>query len=664
MASDDSPGLRKDLRDDFYAECDELLGAIRQHLLALERSTNAGPPAPAALEALFRSMHTLKGISAIAGMRPAEELAHATEEVLRALTRNELPLTMDRLGLVLEAASLLEKTIGAHRAERRLPTSRPLLERLAGDLQKRTTSPASATPADAPAAASADVNPVSLILARGLQPWRCTFAPAKELDERGINVTTVRERLLELGEIVSAAPNIIPGKGIRFVFILALRDAPANLAAWQVDGLSLEPISVAPPVARAAPSPLTRNDPEPSEPFSLSSSNLVRVDLARLDDLMRIAGELVIQRSRLETRLRRMNESEDLLRDLDVGLGRSLRELRKAIARVRLVPVGELFDRIPFVVRDLASHSDRSVRVITEGSHTEIDKFVAERLKEPLLHLVRNAFTHGIESTRDRLAAGKPAEAVLKLTARSIGEVIEITVRDDGRGIDVPALISKARNSRIHIPDTVDAAAVLRILCTPGFSTRHHADRAAGRGVGMAVVANSVRELGGTLRLQFEPGHGTEFTLRLPLTLSITDAVLVTVGDESCAVPQAAIEEIVQVPSSAVRTIQTTEVVPHRDGLLPLFRLRQHYGLAAGNATDLTIVVVYSDRGAVGVVVDRVHTRREITIRPLADPMVRAPGFSGATELGDGKPVLILDPVALTRGVVRPAAAELSPSTS
>jgi two-component system chemotaxis sensor kinase CheA len=309
---------------------------------------------------------------------------------------------------------------------------------------------------------------------------------------------------------------------------------------------------------------------------------------------------------------------------------------------------------MPFVVRDLSRESTKKARVVLEGHQTEIDKYLVERLKEPLLHLVRNAFSHGIESPKERTAAGKPKEATILLQARSEGESVVIQIRDDGRGINAAAIVARATSLGLQIPHKVESAEVLKILCTPGFSTRDEADLAAGRGVGMAVVANTVRELGGTLSLESWPGKGTVFTMRLPLTLSIAAAFIVSIDEQRCAVPQGSVDEIMQVDATEIRKINQTEVVPYRGGLLPLMRLREMFGLPSQQNGPVTFLVLRSDRGATGLVVDRIQGQREIVIRPLSDPLLRVPGISGATELGDGRPILILDPIAITQGVVRP----------
>jgi two-component system chemotaxis sensor kinase CheA len=215
---------------------------------------------------------------------------------------------------------------------------------------------------------------------------------------------------------------------------------------------------------------------------------------------------------------------------------------------------------------------------------------------------------------------------------------------------------SKAADLQLPVPDVLDNADLLALLCTPGFTTREQADFGSGRGVGMDIVNTTLRELGGSLEMTTEAGAGTTFTLRVPLTLSVTDVIVVAAYPQICAVPQAAVQELIQAPSVSVRTVKRTEVVPYRDGVLPLVRLGGLFGLEPSTQESLTIAVLITERGEVGLVVDRVLSQREVVVRPMPDPLVRARGIAGATELGDGKPVLILDAAALTAGVVRPSA--------
>ena len=345
-------------------------------------------------------------------------------------------------------------------------------------------------------------------------------------------------------------------------------------------------------------------------------------------------------------------------------MSRSLREMRHALKRVRLVAVSEIFSRLPYVVRDLAGEQAKQVDLVIEGRETEIDKFLVERLKEPLLHLVRNAVSHGIEPPAERTAVGKPARATLRLRASAGGEVVRIEIADDGRGIDAEQVAARARALGYEVRDELDDAALLALICLSGFSTAEQTDRVSGRGVGMAVVADALRELGGHLSLHTAPGMGTKFTLQLPLSLSITSALIITTQQQTCAVPQAFVEEIVQVPGAELRTINRTEVAPYRGAVLPFVRLGRAFGEPNSSQPLVTLLVIASERGSAGLLVDRVHGQREVVVRPLVDPLVCVPGVSGATELGDGKPILVLDPATLTRGVVRPRPAAAPAATT
>ena len=684
MTSDFSPELQRELMDDFYAEADEYFTNIRAQLAALESSLTVGSFDHAALESLFRSMHSLKGISAIVVLRDVEQLAHAAEDFLRQLSKGQRSLNNEGLQVLMDATKRLEQIVSAHRLQKPQIEISSLVQELA---RFSGTAPVTTPPQNEPAPTPPPVKPplppvttprpegiaidVSAILARGLIAWRCLFSPSKELDNRGINVGSVRQRLSQLGEIVSAAPRIASGGSMTFDFVVAFRDPPVDLAAWEADGLVLTPIeavAVDGPIKTASKASgnafATTAEDDQASGFFIAPSHFVRVDLARLDELMRLAGDLVIQRSRLEERLQRAigpaAKDHTGLHEVNQSFARTLRDLRQAIGAVRMVSVAEIFARMPFVVRDLARETGKQARLVLLGQQTEVDKFVVERLKEPLLHLVRNALSHGVEMPAQRLAVGKPAEATLRLHAATEGDWVVIRVRDDGRGIDAAAIAKRAAAQGLALPKTLDHAALLTLLCASGFSTRDEADLASGRGVGMAVVQNAVRQLAGSLSLDTEPGQWTEFTLRLPLTLSIMPAFIVHLGGQSCAIAQHSVEQILQIDADQVRLIQKTEIVPYRDGLLPLVRLRQRFGYPPTSSAELVIVVVHSERGSVGLVVDRVLSVREVVVRAMADPLVQVPGISGATELGDGRPVLILDTAALTGGVVRPSTASIA----
>jgi two-component system chemotaxis sensor kinase CheA len=645
LNSDFSPELQRELLDDFFTECDDHLTQIRQLLVQLEPSIDKAQPDLPVVEALFRNFHSFKGISAIVGLRPAEELAHATEDFLRELTRGKISLHADTLELLMAATQRLEKVVVSFRSQQQPPEIQTLLKQLKNesgktkDTQSATASPTSSSPDEA--------------RARGLVIWKFTFIPTRELDARGVNINSVRARLGAIGEILKATPQVKGQGNIAFEFLVALKETPADIAAWENDGITAELLD------QPAPSSPAHSDSEIEHTPFIAPSHVVRVDLPRLDELMRIVGEMVIQRSRLDDEICRLNRKganfdARPLQEINVGFSRSLRELREAIMRVRLVSVAEIFARMPFVVRDLARESEKRARLVLEGQQTEIDKFLIEQLKDPLLHLVRNAFSHGVETPDERRRSGKPEEAVISLQAATSGDSVIITVADDGRGVNKNAVLKRANQMGIATPDVVDDSTLLKILCAPGFSTRDAADRASGRGIGMSVVFDAIRELGGSLSLETEDQRGTKFIIRLPLTLAIAETLIVSAAEQTCAVPQTYVSEVMQINETDVRRVNGIEVIPYRSGILPVYRLATFFRVRRQPPEHPCVLVLNSDRGSSGLLVDRIHGQKEVVVRPMRDPLIQAPGISGATELGDGRPVLILDGAAFTSGAVRP----------
>jgi len=333
-----------------------------------------------------------------------------------------------------------------------------------------------------------------------------------------------------------------------------------------------------------------------------------------------------------------------------VALDRQVRTLREGIMRVRLVPVGEIFRRMPFVVRDLARETGKRVRLELQGQATEIDKFLIERMMDPVLHLVRNAVSHGIETAEERIAAGKRPEGTIVLSAATAGDVVRIEIADDGRGVDAAAVIARAHAAGLPVPPgPADAATLLAVICAPGFSTREQSDRASGRGVGMGVVKSAVDELSGAMYLETERGVGTTFIIDLPVTLAITDALIARVGGDTFAVPQGSVREVIEVATATMLQVERNEMIPYRGGALPVVRLAQLFGIGETARDRLHVFVVGTGTGALGLAVDRIVGQREVVVRTITDPLVRVAGIAGATDLGDGHVVLILDPAVLAR---------------
>jgi len=641
--------------DDYFAEAEEHVIAVRRSLLTLEAALGSELPA-AVLEDLFRSCHSLKGISAMVELREAELLAHHMESCLRAIRQGDVVLSTGNFDSLVNGARTLEGVIVAHRAGQPLPVTDPVLAQLH----------ALAHGDGGTAAAPIALAPVLRLAAASPSPaprWKVTFVPSPALVVRGVKVDTIRTRLLQLGQVTGVAPKVVAGGGVLFEFEVETA-AEEQLAALRGDGVEYEPLPAA--VAAAAPSlesgPGTRGTPDqagerPHDVPVAASANFVRVDLERLDDLMRLVGDMVVTRARLEDTLQRVETHVPFhewraLQEHSAGIERQLRSLREGVMRVRLVPVGEIFRRMPFVVRDLARDNGKRVQLDLVGQATEIDKFLIERMMDPVIHLVRNAVSHAIETPEERVAAGKSPEGTIRLSASTAGESVVLEISDDGAGIDVEAVAARARASGMAIAGgEIDARTLLDIICVSGFSTRDEADRASGRGVGMAVVRRTVEELGGALAVETRSGRGTTFRVTLPLTLAITDAIIVHVGAHTFAVPQAAVREVIEVEARALRSIERNELLTYRGATLPIVRLARLFALAVEARTRFHAIVVGTGLAAVGLLVDRIAGQREIVVKTISDPLLRVEGISGATELGDGRLVLILDVAALSRAL-------------
>jgi two-component system chemotaxis sensor kinase CheA len=393
----------------------------------------------------------------------------------------------------------------------------------------------------------------------------------------------------------------------------------------------------------------------PAPATAAPGSSMVRVDLARLNGVMRLVGDLVITRARLDEMLKQASTTDaavlhDGLEETNAVLERQLRRLRESVMRIRLVPVGEVFERLRFAARDAIRESGKQVRLVFEGQSTEIDKLVVDRMLEPLLHLVRNAVAHGIERPDERVALGKPPEGTVTLRAAAAGDRIRIDVEDDGAGVDIEAVADRARaRDLLDDDDPLTPEHLLDLLCAPGFSTRTEVDLTSGRGVGMDVVRSTVRALAGELSLVTTPGRGTRFMIELPLTLMILDALLVEIGGQQMAVPQPALREILQIERSSIVQFENNDVIAYRGGILPLVRVSRLFRLPTTQSATTYVLVVGIETSPMGLLVDRLIGLREIVVHPVADPLVAMPGIAGATELGDGTVSLILDAAAVLR---------------
>jgi two-component system chemotaxis sensor kinase CheA len=380
----------------------------------------------------------------------------------------------------------------------------------------------------------------------------------------------------------------------------------------------------------------------------------IRVEVRRLDHLMNLVGELVIGRNRLHQvrgDFERKYEGESLVGDLgqvsaDLSLVSS--ELQEAVMKVRMVPIRNIFSRFPRLVRDLAREREKAVDLVTSGHETELDRSVIEEIWDPLVHLVRNALDHGLESPRERRASGKPEKGRISMSARQEGSHIVIRVEDDGRGIDAARVLDKARRlGLVDDGDDISGAEILNLIFAPGFSTKDEISDISGRGVGLDVVKTNLKRLNGLIDVSTVPGKGTRFTLQIPLTLAIVQALLVRVDSETAAIPLASVVETVRLLPQELRTIRGRHVLRLRDNVLPLIWLHDLFHRPRPGDRRFYVIVVGLAEERVGIAVDGLLGQQEVVVKSVGNYLGEIQGLAGATILGDGRVVVILDMATL-----------------
>jgi two-component system, chemotaxis family, sensor kinase CheA len=618
--------------DDYFAECEEHLVTIRRVLLQLE---SEGSIDGAESDALRRALHTVKGLSGMVGLAPVERISHAMEDAV-GLIEVDKPPSSRVVELLFIGVRLLEERIQARKRRETVTEAQSYLEDVAHVVAGSEFRSQSGAPGVAPPA------PTRLEVA---------FTPSHELASRGVTIDAVRGRLTERADIESAMPRVHPGGGVYFEFIVQLKPGQALDESWRDDGMSWSELGD----ERGMLVPVGPDEASRAErPRQTSVANLVRVDLSRLDETMRIVGELVITRSKLQDSVDKLaarvgDAAVEPIAAAADAIERQLRALREGIMRIRLVQIGEVFERMRFAMRDIAREHGKAIHLEFAGGDTELDKVVIDRIVEPLIHLVRNAASHGIESPELRAHAGKTATGQIMLRAHAAGDRIFVEVEDDGAGIDFDRVERRA-HERGLLPAraSLEPSAVLDVLASPGFSTTESADMASGRGVGMAVVVSTIRGLGGELTVESRSGSGTRFVIELPLTLMIADALLVEIGGQTLAVPQILLREVLDLSDHVITPLENNQVMTYRDSVLPLIDVREVFAVPSPS-TAKHVLVVGADGGLQGLIVDRVLGLREIVVQPVSDPYVNVVGVAGATELPDGTVSLILDVPAIVR---------------
>jgi two-component system chemotaxis sensor kinase CheA len=398
-----------------------------------------------------------------------------------------------------------------------------------------------------------------------------------------------------------------------------------------------------------------------------SVSQTVRVDIRKLDRLMTVVGELAIVKTGIANLTERVRNRAADARELAIELARlnrtfdrHLAQMQSGILEVRMVPLGQAFDKLARVVRQISREHGKDVNLVVTGAETEIDKLIVEELSDPLMHMIRNAIDHGIEPRDERLVVAKPPVGTIALNAFQKGNHVVIEVEDDGRGMDPELLLDAAvRRGVVTIDEAKELSSqeVLALVFMPGFTTKEVATDLSGRGVGLDVAKTNIAKLGGMVDITSDVGIGTKMTITLPITLAIINVLLVEIGQRLFAVPLASVEEAIALDETQVRTVESREVLTVRGASLPICRLSRLFSIPARPRERQRAFIVIARVGArrLGLVVDELVGQQDIVIKPLGKSLKNVRGFAGATELGDQRVALVLDAAALVDEVLLPA---------
>jgi two-component system chemotaxis sensor kinase CheA len=618
----------------FLAESREHLSACNQLLLEWERRPASSEP----VVGIFRAVHTVKGMAATMGYARVADLAHRMENLLDHLRRGGKPPADDVIQLLFRATDALEKAVGIAVAgrERELDLAAVLAD-LDRAIPKSAPAPRVTPAPPLAAAALAAASPADVSGSGRLV--HVTIRPEAPL--KGGRAMLVIKKAQTLGALHRIQPSPAAFEADEFdgrlQFELDTAAAPAAVEAALRSVGDVERVVVG---GGAVPAAHSEEHVSPAESAGgAGRSRHIRVDLRRLDTLMDLIGELVTARGRLnELAARTRDPAVD---DVAIQISRLSADLQNEIIQARMTPVWQVFDRFPRLVRDLARELGKQVAFRVEGKEIELDRAILDELGDPLVHLLRNAVDHGIESK---------GEVVLAAVRERSSVAISIT--DDGRGIDRQRILEKAKREGLvgaHV-DSLSDDQLLRVLARPGFSTAEHVTSVSGRGVGIDVAMTRIRALGGSIEIRTEPGKGTTFILRLPVTLAIVRALIAAVGPERYALPLTYVSETVEFGTTSMTTMEGREAMVLRDRVVPLVHLRLLLGVsdtASPPPARRPVIVLEMGERRTGIVVDGMLSQQEIVVKGFEAPLGTLSVFSGATIMGDGVPALILDAAGL-----------------
>lgn len=657
---------------DFLAEAEEIIDQLSGDLLLLGDSIGQEECAPETVNSIFRSAHSLKGLAGMFGFAEIAELAHNLENLLDCLRLGKIVLNEATLAVLFDAVEVLGSIIRSVNSDAGSHADiAPAIDRISrcisgSQVETVTLSPAKLGISEKILHSLTEYEEHRLKenIARGKTLY--LFHTCYALDTFDRELGELIDLLKTSGEVISTLPSAEAGleNCICFEILFGTTKQPEEISSLQnhsaVTFLQLggPPVRENLPIEAKNSRAGQEDDIEPSVSESdapvltaRSLSRTMRVDISKLDDLMNIVGELILFHGTVAAISEKMRSQG--FSGLSVELGkaakgmeRKLNELQKRVMDVRMVPVGQLFEKMSRIVRKISREQDKKVDLKLTGTDTELDKMIVEDIADPLMHIIRNAIDHGIETQAERKNAGKDEKGIIRLSSYQKGNHVVIEVEDDGRGIDPEKIAGKALElGLIETVEGLSAKDILDILFLPGFSTADQVSDISGRGVGMDVVKNNIAAVSGTVEIESRHGSGSRVVITLPITLAIIKALLVETSGRSYAIPITSVRETISMEDVEIRTVERKEVMQLRDTTLPLLRLERFFDCA--RCDDLSensyVVVVGEKERRVGIMVNDLLGQQDIVIKSLGDTFKGVRGIAGAADLGDQRTILILD---------------------
>lgn len=651
-------------RDLFFEETDENLAILNQEVLQLEQF----PEDKQIIDAIFRAAHTLKGMAATMGYNTMAKLTHAVENVFELVKSNQIAVSGELISLFFDSLDTLTEIVEKLRLDEDDSVD---ISSLVSRLEKASKGEGQAeashasqkaegkAPFDFPVLEESDRVAIESAESAGYKLFAIGVRVEEESMMKAARAFLVISKLEQLGDFIQMKPSaeVLEQGELEdsFTLYFLTKEDKASIekhveGSSEIEEIWIKETTVDEEMKTVEPEEsseesdaaveVDKNEASAAAKKKPAAKQTIRVDLSRLDQFMNLVSELVIHRTRLED-MSEKNHLQELTEPL-TQVGRITTELQELVLQLRMQPFNVVVQRFPRMMRDLTNELGKEINFVTEGENTELDRTVVSEIGEPLIHLLRNAADHGVEMPDEREKAGKPRAGTIKLSAYPEGNRVIVTLADDGKGLN-PRLIEKSAIKKGISTDGMTDEQIQNLIFHPGFSTAQEVTGISGRGVGMDAVSEKIASLNGKIETFSEVGKGTTFRITLPLTLSIIQSLLVKVGQETFAIPQAVIDKVNRFEEEDAISVHQKEVYKYEDRTIPLIRVHKALDLPRSDGEFQHVIVVLIGEKHYALIVDELIHQKEIVIKKLGKEISHVSNFLGATILGDGSISLILD---------------------